>query len=421
MNASLFPAVSSTDTTPSRGITRLEYNELGLPAVIKFDSGDRLEYAYDATGRKLSVELVPAPDSDAPAALPMALPGALTAGGALRSAVAERRDYYGAYELKNGSIDRINTPWGYFRGGYHAYIRDRQGSVRAVLNAKSGDRAEQRARYYPGGLPTHTPEGLDVNRYLHTSKELDTRLGLTLYDFEARLYDPQLGRFLSPDPMAGSYTQFSPYTFCAANPLRYSDPTGMRLEYDIEDVKKKEELIRTVNDLCQGSVLFNIMHGLLEKSETTFVVRFGETIKAEDGHQVSGLYDSQNKSITFNQNYEPPHARVLTEEYYHAYQDDYRYLNGGEWNREFEAKVMTSCMLNGPNVGFVSFENMNDFSDDLYNNPFLLIDSSFKDRYFDVGQAFAKAYQSNPNYGYPVNGIPNTLIKIVNIWKNSMR
>ena len=55
-----------------------------------------------------------------------------------------------------------------------------------------------------------------------TGKEYDAT-GL-LY-FNARYYDPVVGRFLTEDPSRKGHSW---YTYCANNPLTYTDPTGMR-------------------------------------------------------------------------------------------------------------------------------------------------------------------------------------------------
>ncbi|WP_195350456.1 RHS repeat-associated core domain-containing protein [Bacteroides nordii] len=50
-----------------------------------------------------------------------------------------------------------------------------------------------------------------------------------LINMNARLYDPALGRFLSPDPyvQAPDFSQnFNRYSYCLNNPLLYTDPTG---------------------------------------------------------------------------------------------------------------------------------------------------------------------------------------------------
>ena len=51
----------------------------------------------------------------------------------------------------------------------------------------------------------------------------------SLYNMNARLYDPLVGRFLSPDPyvQAPDFTQnFNRYSYCLNNPLKYSDESG---------------------------------------------------------------------------------------------------------------------------------------------------------------------------------------------------
>ena len=50
-----------------------------------------------------------------------------------------------------------------------------------------------------------------------------------LINMNARLYDPMIGRFLSPDPyvQAPDFTQsYNRYSYCLNNPLIFSDPDG---------------------------------------------------------------------------------------------------------------------------------------------------------------------------------------------------
>ena len=64
-----------------------------------------------------------------------------------------------------------------------------------------------------------------------------------LINMNARLYDPAVGRFLSPDPLvqAPDNTQnYNRYSYCLNNPLRYVDPLGLELEYHLFRVKLGE-------------------------------------------------------------------------------------------------------------------------------------------------------------------------------------
>ncbi len=49
---------------------------------------------------------------------------------------------------------------------------------------------------------------------------------MNLYDFNARWLNPALAMFTTPDPLAFNTPDVSPYTFCAGDPVNYSDPTG---------------------------------------------------------------------------------------------------------------------------------------------------------------------------------------------------
>ena len=78
--------------------------------------------------------------------------------------------------------------------------------------------------YYPYGTPFTTANS--VQPYKYGTKELDRMHGLDLYDSEARWYDSLLGRTSTLDPKAEKYYSFSPYTWCAGNPVRFVDPDG---------------------------------------------------------------------------------------------------------------------------------------------------------------------------------------------------
>ncbi len=80
--------------------------------------------------------------------------------------------------------------------------------------------------YYPYGIPHATAYSPEANRRKFGGKEYTSEFGFSSCDFGARLYSPLLCGFDSPDPKASTYTHISPYTYCAADPVNFIDPTG---------------------------------------------------------------------------------------------------------------------------------------------------------------------------------------------------
>ncbi|MBX7176648.1 MAG: FG-GAP-like repeat-containing protein, partial [Saprospiraceae bacterium] len=59
--------------------------------------------------------------------------------------------------------------------------------------------------------------------YLFTGQEFDPELNV--YNYKARIYEPKLTQFLSPDP--AMQNPATPYAYVTNNPTNYTDPTGM--------------------------------------------------------------------------------------------------------------------------------------------------------------------------------------------------
>ena len=58
------------------------------------------------------------------------------------------------------------------------------------------------------------------------SKQFQATTGVNFLDFGARLYDDRLCRWNTLDPMSEKYYGFSPYSYCAGDPVNRIDPEG---------------------------------------------------------------------------------------------------------------------------------------------------------------------------------------------------
>ena len=66
------------------------------------------------------------------------------------------------------------------------------------------------------------------NRFLFTGREWLS--DLHLYDYRNRMYQPELGRFLQPDPKEFAAGDYNLYRYCHNDPVNKSDPTGLGYE-----------------------------------------------------------------------------------------------------------------------------------------------------------------------------------------------
>jgi RHS repeat-associated protein len=170
-------------------------------------------------------------------------------------------------------------------------ITHKQGQIRA------------RYDYYSYGLAWQQP----VNPYDNTYGLKEWQMqewgdkGIELYQFEARMYDPVLGRWHAPDPLAQFH---SPYLANHNNPANFTDPDG-RFSFRIGDLTVQAslqagisftgvEIFTHLNGLTAGSTMSGAQFAAGAIGTAVGVLTVGMAI----GACVEGYADLMDASVT---------------------------------------------------------------------------------------------------------------------------
>lgn len=185
----------------ARNIISTSYNYFDLPQSIVTPSGT-ISYTFNGAGNKLR-----------------------------RISGNQNADYIDGIQYKNGLVEFIQTEVGriYNNNGtynYEYFLQDHLGNTRASFDVYSGAAREiQHDDYYPFGLTLDSYVSGVKNNYLYNGKELQD--GLKQYDYGARFYDAEIGRWNVVDPLAEKMLSWSPYTYAFNNPIRFIDIDGL--------------------------------------------------------------------------------------------------------------------------------------------------------------------------------------------------
>lgn len=239
---------------PGNGVMMAEgnvvasYNALNQPvAMIPTGSPNIYWFGYDPLGR--CVKRVVGPSMESGTATYFYYDGwNLIQEGP--SATASDR----IYMLGNG-VDEIVADYAVANGQWMFHHSEARGHT-MLLTAANGTLAEQN-EYDAFGRPyffnaTGQPQTASNygNRFLFTGREYLSEL--KLYDYRARMYQPELGRFMQPDPQHFAAGDYNLYRYCHNDPVNRSDPTGMA-ERILEDFRWKSACFFDSGNSFQGS------------------------------------------------------------------------------------------------------------------------------------------------------------------------
>jgi RHS repeat-associated protein len=197
------------------GSNSLTYNHLNLPTKITFASADTIEYIYNAEGKK-NTKIV-------------------TQGSTVIII-----NYFDGFQYMNGALQFFPTKQGYVKdnGTSFNYVynyTDHLGNIRLSYSDLNLDQSIasteilEENHYYPFGLkqvPNMGANNQPDYKYKYNGKEFQDELGLNMYDYGARNYDPALGRFMNIDPHSENHYASSPYVYAYNNPNIFIDPDG---------------------------------------------------------------------------------------------------------------------------------------------------------------------------------------------------
>ena len=144
--------------------------------------------------------------------------------------IAELRYHpWGGTRYTSGATPTSYQYTGQRRDGALTYLHgDHLGSASLSTDANGGVVSAMRRV----ASNAHTPYGSTRSGSLPTDRRFTGQreeAALGLYDFNARYFDPLLGRFIQADtivPQPGNPQSLNRYAYTLENPLRYTDPSG---------------------------------------------------------------------------------------------------------------------------------------------------------------------------------------------------
>ncbi|OCA74226.1 DUF6266 family protein [Chryseobacterium arthrosphaerae] len=224
-----------------KGILNITYNYLNLPDYILFNKflstrtgqlRENTQYLYRADGIKLRKTYKYAPSN------PL---------GTETSLYIKTTEYLDGFQYETGTgkkelifgLKFVPTPEGYYNFENNKYIynyTDHLGNIRlSYFKNDTGVEVLEENNYYPFGMKHEGYNTLSGNpnyNYKYNGKELQTESGM--YDYGARMYMPELGRWGVVDPLAETSRRWSPFAYAFNNPIRFIDPDGRQAEDKIK-------------------------------------------------------------------------------------------------------------------------------------------------------------------------------------------
>lgn len=199
-----------------KGITEIVYHPVSnRPSIIKLQDGRQVLFDYDVRGERVRKYVM---DSNGEKVKEV-----LYLRDNEGRSLAEKVNYFteiGHYEQQTMYIYGPKGLIGFIRNDeFYSVICDHEGSIRLIIKNEEVVAAYD---YLPYGnlIRQYGIPQVQIS-YRYTGQEWDEETGL--YNYHARLYDPDIGRFYQIDPQE-QYA--SPYKYAGNSPVSMVDPDG---------------------------------------------------------------------------------------------------------------------------------------------------------------------------------------------------
>lgn len=333
----------SMTAMPDKAISNIIYNHLSLPTTMSLPSSQTLRYQYTADGNKVEKTLNYTSGSTLYTVTTDYLEGfhykrqnGITPQEPveMRTPVAfQERAFQPVEELEpepqnltltaTPQLEFFPTAEGFYDYKNSKYIyqyKDHLGNVRVSFAKKANGAGLDLSDvndYYPFGMNHYKGEtsayfGLGGNyvNYKYNGKELQET---GMYDYGARFYMPDIGRWGVVDPLAETSRRWSTYTYGKNNPIRFIDPDGMEdldtIKPTFQDTATKDAYLNSVAEATgntytatvnptSGNVEFTqTSNGTVTQEQQAFIDAYSEAVASPAVAQIEVVSNDPNVHV----------------------------------------------------------------------------------------------------------------------------